>query len=114
MKRSKTILVAPCHPELPVYAKGLCKACYMRELRRLPAHSMRRMNHKWWSLGVKYMTPLDGLQYMNMDHFQTMIADHNGICKCCGQPNANDDNGFPFELHLNWNLETGVVRGLVC
>jgi hypothetical protein len=106
-------LVAPCHPQFPVYAKGLCKACYMRELRNQPQSVVRATESKWYSRRVKYMTPT-GLTPMTVDHFNTMIADHNGVCKCCHQRNEKDKNGYEYLLHLNWNLNTGLVRGLVC
>ena len=116
MSRAKSILVAPCHPDLPVYAKGLCKACYMRELRKMPHTASKRLNHKWWSLNVRYMTndDINNLKLMTVDYFHTMIADHNGICRCCGQTNNLDKTGHPYDLRLNWTLETGIVRGLVC
>lgn len=111
--RSRSILVAPCHPDLRVYAKGLCKACYMKELRETPRSQIRRQEHKWWSLNVKYMLT-DRLYPMTVDRLHTMIATQNGVCKSCGQVNENDKDGHPYPLHLNWNLETGIVRGLVC
>lgn len=109
--------IPTCHPERIVYARGLCESCYKKEHKLDGKAIERKLYKKWWLEGVKYLPPAApgvspdislGPQLMTTGYLKTLVAAQNGTCLCCGH------KGEPSSLILNWNLNTRIVRGLVC
>jgi len=118
-----------CHD--PVKAKGLCKMHYQRTLRhghtrymdrkkaprdcmigscdshvyaRDLCHAHYLKQRKWQSFGV------------DAGRYQEMLAEQNGVCAICSQPEKHSDSqsGKMKDLAVDHDHKTGVVRALLC
>ena len=118
-----------CHPHRPLYAKGMCRSCYEKDLRqRNPEYAERQRQNcqEWcdrnrerkraydtthrvkadpdekraWSLRRYYgMTP---------DEYDYMLEKQGGVCAICGrEPNGR-------RLAVDHDHDTGTIRGLLC
>ncbi len=127
----ETLVAFPssCHPPRPLYAKGLCRSCYEKQLRHTnPEFAERqRINcRKWVEEHKAYKRALDK-QYRKLkgtseyNHFRkcklygltpqdydTLLQKQDGCCAICRRPPGKT------RLAIDHCHKTGQIRGLLC
>lgn len=122
-----------CHPDLPYYAKGMCRNCYEKDLRkRNPEFTERQKenteqwvrNHKRWKTDDdrKYQSKPESKDRkslrnrlrtlktfgLSIEDEEALIKLQNNKCAICG--GERDRKWFD----IDHDHETGQVRGLLC
>jgi len=126
-----------CHPDLPYYAKGMCRNCYERNLReRNPEFAQRqRDNTTNWvkvhkqrkaEINTRYQLRPDSKERKNLrkrkktfasfglslDDGYKLLELQGHKCAICGKP-AQIENNKRF-LELDHDHETNKPRGFLC
>jgi len=122
-----------CHPELPYYAKGMCRNCYEKDLRkRNPIFAQKQKeNCSEWVKKHKRWKALDDSNYqlrpdskerkslrkrgttlasfgLTLDDETKLLEIQNFKCAICG-----GESGARW-YHLDHDHETNEPRGLLC
>lgn len=121
------------HTDRLLYARGMCRNCYEKWLRKNnPEYSERqRENSRKWrkkfadkkrasdrnwraKKDPEYLKLSSRLGILNnygltMDDYNEMMKDQNNVCAICGKPPKKDKN-----LSIDHDHETGLIRGLLC
>lgn len=123
-----------CHPDKPLYAKGLCRNCYEKELRKNnPEFAQRQLdNNKNWRRDYRekkkqsdknWLAKQDKVYYkakrrarrllktynLTIDEYELMLKSQDYKCKICHKsPKENK------KLHVDHCHKSGKVRGLLC
>jgi len=123
---------APCHPDKIIWARGMCKNCYDKWLKKNNPDYARRQKKNCEEWSKKHKEELnkykkeyakkrvkDDPQYhsirnlrqygMTLDDYDKMLERQNGVCAICGKEPPKDRR-----LHVDHCHETGFVRGLLC
>ncbi len=129
LKTKPSIKPAPCHPERPIYAKGLCQRCYNKHLRDTnPEFAERqRENCRQWTkrhLAEKkqydrsYRAKQDpgynrrkalAAYGLTPDDYARMLSLQDGGCAICGRAPKPGKSLAVDHCH-----QTGRIRGLLC
>lgn len=123
--------LAECHPEKPLKSRGLCSACYARDMRiKNPnmvsqelksASDYQRRNRvsatqrqKEWRMAITLKNPnynygvhLKFKYGITYEQYLDMQQKQNGVCAICAQPPVK-------KLFVDHCHTTGKVRGLLC
>lgn len=121
---------ASCHPTKALYAKGLCRSCYEKQLRiENPEYAERqRINSRNWCNSHKEQKRQNDREYnaktdpeirwarslyrqynLTPDQYYTILQLQNGGCAICGcKPKPTK------HLAVDHNHNTGDIRGLLC
>lgn len=115
----------------PVKAKGLCKMHYQRTLRHghttyrdrkkaaKPCSVITCDNHSYAkTLCHAHYIKQRKWQHAGVDaqRYQDMLAEQNGVCEICHQPEKHRDgfSGKAKDLAVDHDHKTGAVRALLC
>ena len=115
-----------CHPERPHFAKGFCKSCYYKHLKK---------ENPEWANDLKnrrteyYQTP-EGKEAkrisarkchlktkfgISLEEYDELLEKQNGVCAICKEPNTiKGRGGKPLPLAIDHDHNTGKIRGLLC
>lgn len=78
------------------------------------AEAVRRVR-EWRERNPEHHLDLRYRKYgMRHADFQRMLAEQDGVCAICGQPETSRERGQLRRLAVDHCHETGVVRGLLC
>ena len=104
---------AACHPNMPHFSKGMCKACYKAEYGKsyyeknridLLAKQKKRVSRDRPHLMERYgLTPED---------YDAMLRAQDGKCAICGREDSGRSD--KRSLCVDHDHDTGAVRGLLC
>lgn len=124
---------ATCHPDRLLYALGMCRSCYEKDLRdRNPDFAERQKKNRrdWYAENHDYVInrcreydkkrresdpdyrwkrALKRKYDISAEDYYTMLELQGGGCAICGRPFDRDK-----KLHVDHCHETGKVRGLLC
>ncbi len=110
---------ATCHPEFVAKAKGLCRSCYEKDLRKNnPAFAARqRQNCKSWQVehpeqafNILRNNHLRRTYGITIADYDQMFSNQGGVCAICKRP----AQGRCKNLHVDHDHQTNVIRGLLC
>lgn len=125
--------MAKCHPDKPLQARGLCKACYNQWLlqnnpeyaRKQRENTLswikknkekRRKYEKDWRAKqdpeyIRQYRRMKILERYGMTHadYDKLLRKQNGVCAICEEYPKKGKN-----LHIDHDHKTGFVRGLLC
>lgn len=59
----------------------------------------------------KYLQRTYGI---TLDQYRVMLAEQNGVCAICRQPETRKQEGYIIALAVDHDHETGKIRGLLC
>lgn len=124
---------APCHPDKVMWARGMCKNCYSKWLRKHnPEYSKRqdenvrkwikqnreqnKLNQEKWRAkqDPEYIKKYKRMKIlssygMTIEDYDKMLEKQGGVCAVCKNPPKNGKS-----LHVDHDHTTGLVRGLLC
>jgi hypothetical protein len=106
---------APCHPDLPHFAKELCRVCYLKQWTS-PNTATCHPDRPYFVRGL--CRQCDSRERMRVfsrkkiyglssDDYAALLAEQNGVCAICGKTPKSI-------LYVDHNHATGSVRGLLC
>ena len=122
-----------CDGNKPLYAKGLCRNCYEKQLRKKNqdfAERQRENNRRWrkkysekkkesdkkWRakqdpkyLKMQKRRSLLAKYGLTIEDYNNILNKQNGVCAICGNKPKKGKN-----LHVDHCHENGHVRGLLC
>lgn len=100
--------------ERPVHARGLCSACYQREIYRRNPENKRReallKYHRNRDRQLAYMREFGLRRYgLTVEQYDEMLERQGHVCGICGKGPSGKRR-----LAVDHDHETGGVRGLLC
>lgn len=124
--------ISNCHPDEKYYAKGLCRKCYEKQLRKInPKYAKRQKKNsaKWHNHNKdrkkaydrqrkKWIGPQTDKRFFSYilrkygvtkEKYAELLAKSNNRCYICDRKPAKGKR-----IHLDHNHETMEVRGLLC
>jgi hypothetical protein len=120
---------ASCHPDKPLYAKGMCRSCYEKHLREVNptfAERQRKNNRKWRHKHAKRKQQADrdyrakqdpewkwahslwSSHHITPDQYRAIFRRQKGRCAICGRRPKTS------RLAVDHCHQTGYIRGLLC
>lgn len=121
---------ATCHPDKPLKAKGLCNACYERQLeeanpeykerKKAGQRAWREVNRKRSQETRKKWIATKDPEYnrrcwlmsrhsITLETYNEILEGQGGVCNICKQAPKPNKNLAVDHCHI-----TGVIRGLLC
>ena len=110
---TRTKRVSTCHPDLPHYARGFCRACYrVQPEARQARHRYYKANpERWQGYGERQrqLRTREAVRYgTSPEALQLMMITQAGRCLLCGNSPKRK------QLAVDHDHGTGAVRGLLC
>jgi hypothetical protein len=120
-----TSIVTCGHPDRKHAAKGLCKSCYIQQLRkrtpelhqqhlksrRVYRTKLYRTKDGWLKARAKHIKETFGL---TLEEYQQMQDAQGGVCKICRRPETSTRKGVVRNLAIDHCHATKKIRGLLC
>lgn len=105
---------ATCHPEKPMHGKGMCCACYTRELRNNnPAsrQAHRDAQKRYRTRDPRYTKSRRAIERryrygLSVEDYNLLIMAAGGQCGICGASTG--------KMCIDHDHQTGFVRGILC
>ncbi len=120
---------ATCHPDKPLYAKGLCRSCYEKQLRKINpdfAKRQREISRQWVATHTEQKRKIDQeyrakqdpewqwarslwfSHHITPEQYRDILHQQNGQCAICGRKPGR------IRLAVDHCHTTGYIRGLLC
>ena len=96
---------ASCHPEKPIYVKGMCKSCYVKlkgYQKTKEAKNKRREHHLKTAYGMASYS------------FNALLLLQDFRCAICSKLLGIDNSNYNTTACVDHNHKTGEVRGILC
>lgn len=121
MARRPNGVPAPCHPDRPLYAKGLCLSCYnqvshQRRMMQSGFPERLRKRAAQWRLdnpdharAVDYAKHLRRKFGLTPQQYTALLETQQGVCAICAGPSRTGKR-----FHIDHCHRTGKVRAILC